>query len=44
MALGGTLAWLAERGELTGEESREVASLVLAENDVRLYALPVSPA
>jgi hypothetical protein len=42
-AAGRELAWLAERGELTGEESREGASL-LAENAVRLYALPVTPA
>jgi uncharacterized protein len=42
VALGGALAWLAERGELTPDESREVARQILAENAVRLYGLPVS--
>jgi predicted TIM-barrel fold metal-dependent hydrolase len=40
--LGGALAWLAERGELTVDESREVAHQILTENAVRLYKLPAS--
>jgi hypothetical protein len=40
--LGGALAWLAERGELTLDESRAVARQILADNAVRLYGLPVS--
>jgi uncharacterized protein len=39
-ALGGALTWLAERDELTGDESREIARQILAENAVRLYGLP----
>jgi predicted TIM-barrel fold metal-dependent hydrolase len=39
-ALGGALTWLAEHGELTLDESREIARQILAENAVRVYGLP----